>query len=126
MHPSPQCTAMVLDGYVMKRMAAPSRRSTMAQNSAYERTTTLSVALLPGLFFCQTERGDFRAAEGDAWDQIPVKRRRIFTGHVLDGDYPLVPGRVCQPVPADDVTRRVDALFRGAVELVDPYLAPFV
>ena len=34
-------TAAVLDGYVMKRMAAPSRRSTTAQNSAYERATTL-------------------------------------------------------------------------------------
>src|SRR5918998_336304 len=84
------------------------------------------VALLPGLSFGETERGDFRAAEGDARDQILVKRRRTLTGHVLDGDYPLVPGRVCQPVPADDVTRRVDALFDGAVELVDPCLAPFV
>ncbi len=40
--PSDRRTAAVLDGYVMKRMAAPSRTSQTAQNSAYERVTTLS------------------------------------------------------------------------------------
>jgi hypothetical protein len=34
-------TVAVLYGYVIKRMAAPSRRSTKIQNSAYERGTTL-------------------------------------------------------------------------------------
>jgi hypothetical protein len=35
-----RCTAAVF-GYAIKRMATPSRRSTTAQNSAYDRATTL-------------------------------------------------------------------------------------
>ena len=32
----------VFDGYAVKRMVAPSKRSKIPQNSAYERATTLS------------------------------------------------------------------------------------
>ena len=41
--PSAPRIATVLQGYAVKRMAAPSKRSAIPQNSAYERVTTLSL-----------------------------------------------------------------------------------
>src|SRR5215210_794083 len=84
------------------------------------------VALVFGLLAGQTERGDLRAAEGDARDQVLVQRHRVLAGHVLDGDDTLVPGGVSQPVAAYHVARSVDAVLCGPVELVHLDLAAVV
>src|SRR5919202_1158602 len=84
------------------------------------------VALFLGLLAGQPERGDLRATEGDARDQVLVQRHWVLAGHVLGGDYALVSGGVGEPVAAYDVAHGVDAVLGGPVELVHLYLAAVV
>src|SRR5215212_9059896 len=77
------------------------------------------VALLLCLRLAEPERGHLGAAEGHARDEVLVHGHRVLAGHVLDGDDPLVPRGVGEPVATDDVPGRVDSVLAGPPELVD-------
>src|SRR5215208_1684848 len=77
------------------------------------------VALLLCLGLGEPERGDLGTAEGNARDEVLVHGHRVLAGHVLDGDDPLVPRGVGEPVASDDVPGSVDSVLAGPSELVD-------
>src|SRR5215213_11281472 len=77
------------------------------------------VALLLCLRLAEPERGHLGTAEGHARDEVLVHGHRVLAGHMLDGDDPLVPSGVREPVAPDDVSGRVDSVLSGPPELVD-------
>src|SRR5215207_2970052 len=84
------------------------------------------VALLLCLGLGEPERGDLGTAEGNARDQVLVHGHRVLAGHVLDGDDPLVPRGVGEPVAPDHVPRRIHAVLGRPPILVHLDDAPVV
>src|SRR5215218_7621213 len=123
-HPEDQVCLLVGDDLEEPVGLALDKR--LADSPERELRLPYLVTLFLGLRLSEPERCHLGSAEGDARDEVPVLGHGVLAGHVLDGDYALVPGLVGEPETPHYVPRRVHAVLGRPPVSVDLDDAPLI